>query len=160
MIDHRLERAGLGKQMARSRNDLQRLGSSQPRQRLLIELDDAEIGAADDQQRRRLHCVERISSEVRAPTARDHCTDTARKFCRRDKRRRRSGTGAEQSKRKLGDRRLAIKPMDGIDEPVRQQRDVEHIGPISLFCRGQTDRTTGSRCPACSRRWRRPYCAG
>ena len=38
-----------GKQMACSRNDLQCLGPSQSGQRLLVELNDAEIGATDDQ---------------------------------------------------------------------------------------------------------------
>ena len=70
--------------MARAGNDFQRFRSSQSRQRLLVELDDAEIGAADDQQRRRAHCVERVSGEIGAAAARDHCADTARKFCRGD----------------------------------------------------------------------------
>jgi hypothetical protein len=87
--------------MACSRNDLQRLGSSQSGQRLLVELNDAEIGATDDQKRWSVHCVERITREVGTSAARNHCTDTARKLCRRDKSRRRSGTGAKQPKRKL-----------------------------------------------------------
>ncbi len=109
--------------MARSWNDLQRLGRPQSRQGLLIEFDDAEIGAADDQKSWCPHLVERIAGEVGAPAARDHCADAARKLCRRDQGRRRSGAGAEQPERKLGDRRLTIDPMDGVDQPVRQQRE-------------------------------------
>jgi hypothetical protein len=41
--------------MARSRNDLQRLGRSKARQRLLIEFDYAKISTADDQQGWRSH---------------------------------------------------------------------------------------------------------
>ena len=84
MIDYRFQRPRLGKEMARSRNDLQRLGSSQSGQRVLIEVNDAKIGAADDQKGWRVHLVKCISSEVGTSTARDYCTDTTRKLCRRD----------------------------------------------------------------------------
>ncbi len=84
--------------MTRSRNDFERLDPTQTRERLLIEFDNAKIGAADDQQSRCLHHIQRVSSEIGAPATRDHCTDTARKFCCGDERRRRSGAGAEQPK--------------------------------------------------------------
>ena len=73
ILDHCLERPGLGKQMARPRDDLERFGSRQPRQRLLIELDDAEVGTADDQKRWRLHVCRahpqpgRVAHPVRPP---------------------------------------------------------------------------------------------
>jgi len=137
MIDYRFQRPGLGKEMARSRNDLQRLGSSQSGQRVLIEVNDAEIGAADDQKGWRMHFVECITGEVGAPAPRDHCADTARKFRRRDKSRRRPGAGAEQPKRELCRRRVSIEPTDGIDKPARQERDVKDVGAVKFLCRGQ-----------------------
>ena len=123
--------------MARSGNDLQRLGCSQPGQGLLVQFDDAEIGAADDQKSGCPHLVERIAGEVRAPAARHRCADTARKFSRRNQCRRGSGAGAEQPKWKLGNRRLAIDPMDSVGKPVRQQRDVEHVGAVGFLRRSQ-----------------------
>ena len=56
MADHRLQRSGLGKKMARPWYDFQRLRSLQPRERLLVELDDAEIDATDDQKSARELC--------------------------------------------------------------------------------------------------------
>ena len=52
------ERARFGKEMRGARNDLDRLGPSEPRQRLLVQLDHAEVVAADDQKRRRLEPIE------------------------------------------------------------------------------------------------------
>jgi hypothetical protein len=118
-------------------HDLQRFGSSQSGQRLLIELDDAEIGAADDQKRRCLDLFEGISGEIGAPAARDHGTDPARQLRRRDQRRGRSGTSTEQAERELCHRRLAVEPEDSIDKTVRQQRDVEYVGAVGFFRGGQ-----------------------
>ena len=80
---------------------------------------------------------ERISGEVGAPAARDHGTDPARKLRRRDQRRRRPGTGAEQAERELCRRRLAVEPVDGIDQSVGQQRDIKDVGAVGFLRRGQ-----------------------
>ena len=64
MADHRLQRSRLGEQMGRARNDLQVLDPAQPDQRLFIEFDDAEVGAADDEQRGRLDLVQRSADEL------------------------------------------------------------------------------------------------
>ena len=50
-----------------------------PRQRLLVELDDAEVVAADNEKRRRAHDVEGMAREVGPSAARDDGADSMRK---------------------------------------------------------------------------------
>lgn len=95
MADHCLQRSRFRKQMACARNDLQGFWPAQPRQRLLIELDDAEILAPDDEERRGAHNVESIAREVGPPAARDHRADLTRKLGRRNKGSRSAGAGTE-----------------------------------------------------------------
>ena len=88
------------------RNDLQRLGSLEPRERLLIELDDGKIDATHDQQRRCADVIERLAGQVGTPTARDDSADPLAELGRRHERRRRPGARAEQPKRKTAHDRL------------------------------------------------------
>lgn len=120
MADHGLHGPGLGKEVASARNDFQRLCASQSRKRLFVELDDAEIYAADDQKRGRVNGLKRSAREVRTPAARDHGSDTMRKPGRRHERRRSRGAGAEQSERKPFERGLPFQPAHCIDKPIRQ----------------------------------------
>ena len=72
MLNHQIEGAGFGEQMGRARHDLDRLRRRQARQCLLVELDDAVIKAADNQQGRRAHIVERRLRKVGAAATRYH----------------------------------------------------------------------------------------
>jgi len=69
MRDHRFHGSRLGKQMARARYDLQRRFRAQPRHRLFVELDDAEIRSADDQQRGGTDRFKRIPRQIGTPAA-------------------------------------------------------------------------------------------
>jgi hypothetical protein len=51
MIDYRFQRSRLGKEMARSRNDLQGLGASQSGQRVLIEVKEPSLRCASAKNR-------------------------------------------------------------------------------------------------------------
>ena len=64
---------------------------------LLIELDDVEIGAADDEERRSEHLREFFTtSQIRPSTARDDGGNFAREIGGHPQRRRRAGAGPEQ----------------------------------------------------------------
>ena len=54
--------------MRRARYDLERLLAAEPFERLAIQFEHMSIFAADDQQRRRLHALERVAGQV-GPTA-------------------------------------------------------------------------------------------
>ena len=137
MVDDGLQRSRFGKEMARTRNDLQSLRPLQPRQCLLVEFDDAEIGASDNKEGRCPNSVEGITGKIRTAAARYHSAHTTRKFRRSDECSRSPGAGAEQSKWKLCEGWLPVQPVDSVYEPDGQQRNVEDVGPISLFVRGE-----------------------
>jgi hypothetical protein len=69
MPDDGFHRARLRKQMTCARNDLQRLGTGQAKESLLIELDNAMIGAANDQQCRGMNPIEVSSRKIGAARA-------------------------------------------------------------------------------------------
>ena len=75
--------------MAHSWNDLQRLKRSQSRQGLLIEFDDAEIGAADDQKSGACTLLSASPARSGARRARP-LRRCGKKLCRCDQGRRRS----------------------------------------------------------------------
>jgi hypothetical protein len=75
--------------MCRSGNDDQLFLSRQLRIRSAIQLHDAVILAADEQQRGRLHASKRGSGEVRSSTTGHHCLDCRPQRRRRLQRRRR-----------------------------------------------------------------------
>jgi len=85
--------------MAGVGNDLQGVSPSQSRQRLLVEFDDPDICAVDNEEGRRLNSVEKIAGEVRTPTARNDRADAMREVRGRNERSRCSRAGAEQSER-------------------------------------------------------------
>ena len=89
MIDHGLQRAGLGEEMAGARDDFQGLRSAQSREGLPVELDNHVIGPADDQQRRCVNLGQDIARKIGASAARDDRADAIAKLRRRDERRRR-----------------------------------------------------------------------
>ena len=130
MLNHDIERAGLRKQMGCARHDLDRLRRLQARKGLLVEFDHAVIEAADNQQGRRAHIVERRIGEIGTAATRHHRANAGAQLRRSDQRRRRSGAGSEQAERQAGKLRLPVDPMDDIDQPFGQQRDIEDIGAI------------------------------
>ena len=100
MIDHRLEGARFGKQMAGTRDNFQGFRSAQPGEGLLVEFDDDVISAADDQKRRRVYLIEDIPGKVRASAARDNRSDSITEPRRRDEGCRRSRARAEETEAK------------------------------------------------------------
>ena len=82
--------------MARAGHNLERFWSSQLCKGLLVELDDAKVGAADNQKGWRLNAAQSIPGEIGASATRHYRTDAARKLGCRNQRSRRSGTGAKQ----------------------------------------------------------------
>ncbi len=117
MVDDSLQRSRFGKEMTRTRNDLQSLRPLQPLQCPLVEFDDAEIGASDNKEGRRLNSVEGITGKIRAAAARYHSPHTTRKSRRGDECSRSPGAGAEQSKWKFCEGWLRVQPADRVYEP-------------------------------------------
>ena len=95
MRDHGLQRTRFWKEMARAGNDFQRLQARQPRQRLLIQFDHADIGTADDQKSWRSNQVQGTAGKIRSTAARHDSADALRKLRRRRERGSRPGAGAE-----------------------------------------------------------------
>ncbi len=137
--------------MAGVGNNLQGVSPSQSRQRLLVEFDDPDICAADNEEGRRLNSVEKIAGEVRTPPARNDRADAMREVRGRNERSRRSRAGAEQSERKPREMGLLVQPVDGVDKSVRQQRDVKHIATIGLFGRREEVKQQSRNAPAVQR---------
>jgi hypothetical protein len=75
VIDDRFERARLGEQMSGAGDDLQCLSAAKACECLLVELDDAEVGAAHDQQGGNADVIEDVAGKVRAAAARDNRLD-------------------------------------------------------------------------------------
>ncbi len=95
VTDDRLQRSRLGEEMARTRNDLQCLRTLQARESLLVELDDAMVEPAHDQEGRRANPVQHVAGKIRAPAARDDGADPIVKPCGGDESRRGAGACPE-----------------------------------------------------------------
>src|SRR5262249_7705187 len=131
VIDDRLQRSRFRKEMARTRNDLQRRRASEAGQRPLVEFDHTIINAAHPQESRRANLIQQLLRKVGTSTAGDDGADATFQPDGRDERCRRSGARAEQSERRPAALKLLIEPADGIDKSRRQQGDVKYIRPIA-----------------------------
>ena len=67
-LDNRIQRPGLREKMDRTRYDLERFRSGQSIQSLLVEFNDAVIGAANDQARRHTNLAYRIAGKGLTPS--------------------------------------------------------------------------------------------
>ncbi len=85
VADDRLQRSRLGEEVARAGNDLQGFRTFQPRERLLVELNDAIVYPADDQEGWRANPVQRVAGKVGAPTTGDNGAYLITKRCGSDK---------------------------------------------------------------------------
>src|SRR6516162_2194161 len=137
MADHRLQRSRLWKQVARTRNDFQRFRTTQARERLFVEFDDAEIDAAHDQERRRVDLTERVAGQVGTPTAGDDRAHPIAEPGRGHKRRRCPGAGAEQAEWKTAHNRLPSEPTHDVNKPLCQKPNIEDVGPIGFLLHSQ-----------------------
>jgi hypothetical protein len=137
MTDHCLQRAGLGKQVARARNDFQSLRAFQPRQCLLVEFNDNVVGTADDQEGWHPKLVQHIAGEIGTPTTGNDGIDPITEHCGGNQSSRGSGAGAEQAEPVPACPGVAVEPMHGIDKPLRQQTNIENIRSIGFLFRGQ-----------------------
>ena len=115
--NHRSQRPRLWKQVSRARDDLQRLRSLKPCECPFVELDHTEIQSAHDQERRRAHPIECISSQVGTSAARDHGAHPIAEPGRRHKGRGRPGTGTAQSERKTAHATLSAEPAYDLSKP-------------------------------------------
>jgi hypothetical protein len=132
MVDHGLQRSGLGKKMARAWNDLQSFRPSHPRQYLLVEFDDAKIGASDDEKSRRPDPIEGAISKIGTATARDHSAHAMREFRGGDKCSRCTVLAPNSPSGSLA-RKVARQP-EQHRRAICQQGNVEHVGPIGFLC--------------------------
>jgi len=130
------ERARLLEQMAGALDDDQLLRRAQPAIGHPVQLDDLRVEAADDQQGRRGDVRQRIAGEIGAAAARH---DRLRRARHRRCRQGRSGAGAgpERADRQVRGLRRRDGPVGGEVEAGGEQRDVEDVGAVALFGRGQ-----------------------
>ena len=135
VFNHRVKGSGLGKEMCRSGNDLQFLWRSQPCRGLLIQLDDAVVGATDDQQSRRSHAIERIAGKIRPAAAGDDRANAIPESRCRNECARCSCACPEETERQPNKISLVISPLDRVDQAIREQRDVEDVAPVALLGR-------------------------
>jgi hypothetical protein len=126
-VNHGLQSARFREKMARVRHNLQDLSSGEPRQSLLVEFDDPDVDATNDEKRRRLDAAESITSKIETPSARNNRTHPMWELCRRDQSSGSASARTGQPKWTLCKVRAPIQPVDGIDKPPRQKRDVEHV---------------------------------
>ena len=99
---------------------------------MLIELNDADVGAPDDQQRRSADKFKRTTE--RPPC--DTTSPTIRQLCGGDQRCRGSGAGAEQPQGKAPRNRVVVKTAHDINKPAVRQ-EVNTIARSSLLIGGQ-----------------------
>jgi hypothetical protein len=125
-----LERARLLEQVRGAGNHRQLRRRLEPLQSELVEAEDVDVGASDDQQGGRPDSRQAIRREIGAAAAGHDGLDAVRLLSGRDKRRRGTGTGAEVTRAKAREPRLARRPIpDGL-EPLREELDVEDIAAI------------------------------
>src|SRR2546430_2045494 len=86
--------------------------------RFFVQLDDAGIFAADDQQRRRFHARESAAGEIRTSAARDDGADAIRNARGRDERR-----AAASARAEISDALLRAEPLRRADETLREKLD-------------------------------------
>ena len=86
MGDDHLQRSRLGEEVACTRNDLQCLWTFQLPERPLVELDDAMVCPAYDQESRRANLSKHIARKIRTPPTRDDGADPTTKPCGSNKR--------------------------------------------------------------------------
>jgi hypothetical protein len=133
---HLLERPRLLEEVRGTRHDLEPVRAAELASGRLVELDHRVVAAADDQERGCADTGERRPSEVRAAATRDHGAHR-RLRGRRHERGRRPGRGAEQAERNVAHSRLLLRPADRLEQPARQEVDVEHVAAIECLERGQ-----------------------
>ena len=136
-FDHAFKGARLWKQMRRLGHDFERLRAMQLRESLFVQLDHDVIEAANDQQRWRGDPRQCLTCKVRPSAARHHGANVTPKLCCGDQGRRRAGAGAEQAYRGADKVGLPLDPVHCFDKTGREQGNIEHIGAIALFIRGQ-----------------------
>ena len=95
--DDAFQGARLREQVARARDDLKRLRLGQARIGPLIELDDAKVHTAYDEERRRTDPTKRVTGEVRAPPTGNDGANAIAQFGRGDQGSGGSGARAKQA---------------------------------------------------------------
>jgi len=137
MFDHGLQSTRFREKVGCARNDRHRLFALKPCECLFIQLDNAVVCAADDQKRRGPNLIERLTSKVGATAARNDRTYPTFERCCSHNRCSSARARPKQADRKILRGRLILDPIHGVDEPSRKQENIEYIGPIELFVRGQ-----------------------
>jgi hypothetical protein len=129
------ERSGLLEEMRRSRHEYElALAVDETVARLLVQLDDAGIVAAHDEQRRRLEPREcGVTREVGAAATRDHRADALGQRGRDAQRGGRAGARAEEPDGQRAHRLVVCKKAHRIGEPRAEQRDVEAPFDVAVF---------------------------
>jgi hypothetical protein len=134
---HAFERARLLEKVSGPGNDLQLGLATQPAKRRAIERENVGIGAAHDQQGRRPDIDQRGVGEIGAAAPRDDCSNFASLPRGRDQ----SSGGARARAEVIDGERVngleLSRPFSCGRKPLRQQRNVEHIGSIGGLGLGQ-----------------------
>ena len=147
-LDHLVERARLREQVPGTGDDLQASRAAEPLEGLLVQLQDAAVASAHDQQRRRPDVAQQRASHVGSPAARDHGGDVRWHPRRSDQRRRGTGARPEVADRQVRDVVLLQGPEGGRGEAPGQQFGVEHLAAIAASLSVRRSSSKVAR-PAC-----------
>jgi hypothetical protein len=129
-LDHKLERSRFFEEMGGARHDVETGGASQALQGSAVQFDDLIVPSADDEQRRRVHLLQRRPGEVWPAAARDDRRD-ARGLPRcGDQSRRRPRARAEEADAQALRLLRAGGPADGLLHPRPEQGNVEYVAPV------------------------------
>src|SRR6185437_16521928 len=137
-VRHLAEGSRLLEQVTRAGNDGEPALAFQPRQGLLIEVEDYLVRAARDEQGRRTDHGQTAAYQVRAPAQGHDGRDRQPRRTRGGYQRGgRTGADPEVADRDGADVRLTTEPASDSCQAGREQGDVEHAGPAEFFARGE-----------------------
>ncbi|HVE03572.1 MAG TPA: hypothetical protein VNB30_05905 [Rhizomicrobium sp.] len=129
MRNNLLERAVFREEVGSARYDDQFLGPAELSICLFVEFDNAMIFAADNEKRRRPHRQQDAIGKIRPAPARNDCADLF-KACRCDECCGGTCTCPEESNRKTAHGGIALRPPDGLNQPVGQQRNLKNLPSV------------------------------
>ena len=133
------QRAWLFEEVGGTRDDLDAKLRGHDVRGLLVEIDDDLIERADDEQRRSTHLGERRAGQIGTSSAGHDRADSIRPLGGRDECSRGTRAGSEAPDRKTLGVVFGLDPVEGVDETVGEQADVEaqvaspHVDPLLLF---------------------------
>ena len=111
--------------MTGARDDAQRLFAPHGSQRLLVQLNDEMIFAADDKQCGRCDLAQSLASQIGTAATRDHSADLFTQFCRGHERGAAAGARAKETEFQMLRFGFLVHYSRRLFEPLREQANVE-----------------------------------